>query len=127
MKSPNARRQTAGMERLAASGLSTLPVASLLPATETEAERRARKARWAEEMLERLYLLAMEGNREETQKAAAEALLNRLQGMPVARNLNANTDDISRLSDGDLIAELARAERATAAAGAGTAETDLPA
>ncbi len=115
------------MERLAASGLSTLPVASLLPATETEAERRARKARWAEEMLERLYLLAMEGNREETQKAAAEALLNRLQGMPVARNLNANTDDISRLSDGDLIAELARAERATAAAGAGTAETDLPA
>lgn len=40
--------------------------------------------------------------------AAADRLLDRIEGKPVQTNLNANVDDVSRLSDDDLHAELAR-------------------
>ncbi|MEO9190362.1 MAG: hypothetical protein ABI224_10230, partial [Acetobacteraceae bacterium] len=45
--------------------------------------------------------------REETQLAATIALLNRLEGLPVARNVNLAVDDVSRLSDAELEAALA--------------------
>ena len=42
---------------------------------------------------------------------AAKSLLERLEGMPIARNLNLNTDNIADLSDSEIRAELDRIEQ----------------
>ena len=43
--------------------------------------------------------------------SAANALLNRIEGMPVARSITGTMDDLERMSDADLIAELTRANK----------------
>ena len=64
-----------------------------------------------------------------TRIKATEAFLNREIGMPVARNLNLNMDDVSGLTDEQLNARIAELERRALAAGetaptiAGSAET----
>jgi len=51
--------------------------------------------------------------------AAMEKAANRIEGTPVARNVNVNTDDVSHLSDDELRAELERISRAAGQAAAG--------
>ena len=55
-----------------------------------------------------LYDLAFHADNEATRVQASTHLLNRLDGMPIARNINVNADDLSALSDADIAAELAR-------------------
>ena len=52
------------------------------------ARKRAEEAVRAEEMKTILYTLASSAEREETKVRAAEAYLNRTEGMPVARQVN---------------------------------------
>lgn len=49
--------------------------------------------------------------------SAANALLNRIEGMPVARSITGTMDDLERMSDADLIAELERANKILAIGG----------
>jgi len=69
-------------------------------------DKRAQAEARAEQLKDKLYDLALNAQREADQKAAAEAWLNRHEGMPVARNINANVDDISKMSDEALRATL---------------------
>lgn len=62
-----------------------------------------------------LFDLAQNAEREETRVRATEAALNRLEGMPVARNLTVN-GDLKDLSDEALAAELQRLRAKQAAA-----------
>lgn len=62
----------------------------------------------AQELKDHLYSIATTARHEITQVRAAEAWLNRHEGMPVARNLNINVDDVANLSDTDLDAEITR-------------------
>jgi hypothetical protein len=71
---------------------------------------------------EHLYWLALNAEREETQVRAAQAALDRFEGAPVARNINATADDISQLDDDALVARQAELERELGA-GDGGAET----
>lgn len=56
----------------------------------------AREARIAA-LKDKLFDLANHAEREETQLAATVAYLNREEGMPVARNITANVDDVSKV------------------------------
>lgn len=71
-------------------------------------EERASRAATADELRAHLSHLAFHAEREETQLSAAVALLNRIEGLPVARNVNLAVDDLSRLTDAELEAEIAR-------------------
>ena|SRR5215207_765535 len=51
-----------------------------------------------------LFGLALAAEREETQLAATVAFLNREEGMPIARHLNANVADPAQLTDAQLLA-----------------------
>ncbi len=62
-------------------------------------QRLERQARHAEEMKEILYGLAHEAGREETRMNASEKLLNRIEGLPVQRVLNADVDPLSMMDD----------------------------
>jgi hypothetical protein len=75
----------------------------------------------AQMMRERLFKLGLEAQREETQVAAARAYLDRIEGLPVARNMNFATDDVSALDDVALAARKKKLERAVGAGDAGTA------
>lgn len=60
---------------------------------------------------------------------AVRETLNRVDGMPVARNINLTVNDMSALSDADLDAEIARLARAEGGAGhgaEGAASAELP-
>ncbi len=61
----------------------------------------------ADELRALLSDLAFFAEREETRLSAAIALLNRLEGLPVARNVNVAVNDISKMSDAELEAEIA--------------------
>ncbi len=89
-------------------------------------ERRARDERHAELMKERMFTLALGAEREETQLSASVAYLNRLEGTPLTRTLNASIDDLSSLSDDDLRAEIERLDRAAREAGAGNVAPAVP-
>ena len=89
-------------------------------------DRRARDAERSEIAQEKLFSLVTTANRQETQLSAAVALLNRIDGMPIARNLNANVDDLSRLSDVELQAERERLGRAMREVREGRVATDVP-
>ena len=89
-------------------------------------DRRARDAARSEVAQETLFSLVIGADRQETQLAAAVALLNRIDGMPIARNLNANVDDLSRLSDAELQAERERLGRAMHEVRAGGVAPDVP-
>lgn len=54
------------------------------------------------ELREHLYRLAKTAEREETQLSATIALMNRLEGMPIARNINFNSEDPASLDDAAL-------------------------
>lgn len=58
----------------------------------SRAEKAARDERRAEEMRDVLYGLATTAENEMARKSAAEALLNRLEGMPIARTIAAVID-----------------------------------
>ena len=82
-----------------------------IQALSNDAEIKARAAARAETLLDHLFHLAMKGEREETQLAASVAYLNRVEGMPVARNLNQTVGDASQMTD-DELAAIAAAGRA---------------
>ena len=73
-------------------------------------ERRHQKqidAENAQLLKNHLLTLATKAEAEIVQVRATEAWLNRHEGMPVARNINLNTDDVRDLTDAAIIAELA--------------------
>lgn len=67
-------------------------------------ERRAQRTAAIED---HLFHLALKAKDEKNQVAAGRALHAIINGAPVARNLNANVDDIAQLSDEAIRAELA--------------------
>lgn len=83
---------------------------------------KASKEERGELVREHLFSLALGAARQETQVAAAIAYLNRTEGMPVSRNLNANVGDPSQLSDADLAAIAAAGRPAPAEAPADQVE-----
>lgn len=71
--------------------------------------RSARRERHAEEMLELYYALAHDPEESATIRlTAATHLLNRIDGLPVAKVVTAETDPYSMMSDEDLVAEIKR-------------------
>ena len=78
----------------------------------TAAERRERDERWAEEMLGVLHSVATRGEAEQSRVIAADKLLDRLQGKPIARNMNLNRD-LSSVTLAEVEAEIARLDALT--------------
>src|SRR6202000_10689 len=78
------------------------------------ADRKERDAENAQILKDHLAQLAVGAEAEITRVRATEAWLNRHEGMPVARNINLNVDDVRALSDADLAAELARLDGTSA-------------
>jgi hypothetical protein len=72
--------------------------------------RRARKIANAEECMEKMTELMNQKRFPFLSLQAADKLLNRLEGLPVARNLNINADAAANLSDAELDAEIAQLE-----------------
>jgi hypothetical protein len=60
----------------------------------------------------------------ETRLRASAMGLDRIEGTPIARNINVNSDDISKLSDAEIAAELARLGRNGAKTAPGTETED---
>ena len=86
---------------------------SLIPGQPAEkraigAAKRQSEAETAAELREILLQLARHAEREETQLTAACKLLDRIEGLPIARTVNAADDAIARMSDNELKAELER-------------------
>lgn len=77
--------------------------------SDVEQTRQAKAAK-AETLKNHLYTLATTAEREDTQVRAAEAWLNREEGMPVARNITVATDDLSQLDDDALARRQAELE-----------------
>ena len=82
-----------------------------IQALSNDAEIKACAAARAEALLDHLFHLAMKADRQETQLAASVAYLNRVEGMPVARNINRTVGDASQMTD-DELAAIAAAGRA---------------
>jgi len=74
---------------------------------QSKAEREARRADQAEAVKDEIYRIATKGVREADRVNAGVAFLNRIEGMPVARNLNLN-GELHDLSDDELRDELDR-------------------
>lgn len=64
----------------------------------------------AEVLRAHMYRLATQGERQETQVAAAREWFNRTEGLPVARTITVATDDISQLDDAALAKRQAELE-----------------
>lgn len=79
----------------------------------------ADKAARLDAVKNKIFDLAMNADRQETQLSAAVAFLNREEGTPIARSITVQTDDLASLSDADLAERLAHLERVAAAAGDG--------
>jgi hypothetical protein len=84
-----------------------------IQAMSNDPDIKARNAKRNAELKDHLYDLALHAEKQETQLAAANAWLNRDEGQPVARSINATVDDLSKLTDAELDAKL-RAELAAA-------------
>ena len=69
---------------------------------ETRRKLRERKEELAEEMKAKIYELALAAKRQETQLSAAMALLDRLEGKAISRNVNMDVDDPNKLTDAEL-------------------------
>lgn len=89
-------------------------------------DRKQRDAEWAELLKQQLMELALNAKREETRVNAAQAMLARLEGAPINRNINANVDDLAALSDAELQSEIERLDRAARAAGEGSMAPPVP-
>ena len=99
------------------------------PAKLSRMERAARDQEQAEQMRANLVNSALTGKTEKARVAASVAVLNRLEGMPLARNVNLNVNDASSLTDDEIAAEIdALTSRARSAAGidAGDNSAELP-
>lgn len=90
-------------------------------------DRAAVNAARADELMDNLYRLATKAEREETQVSATTAWMNRVQGMPIARNVNVNADDLSALDDAALEQRRADVAAKLAAIGRGSAPESDPA
>ena len=90
--------------------------------TEALAVVQADKAARLEAVKAKIFDLAMNADRQETQLSAAVAFLNREEGTPIARSITVQTDDLASLSDAELAERLAHLERVAAAAGDGAAQ-----
>lgn len=90
------------------------------------ADRREIRRQRVEEIEDHLYDLALNAERQETQVLAATRLHAIYEGQPVARQITANVDDVSRLNDDDLRNELARLGGAATGAASGDAAARVP-
>ncbi len=68
---------------------------------QSKAEREAMRLEQAEAVKDEIYRIATNGVREADRVNAGVAFLNRIEGMPVARNLNLN-GELGHLSDAEL-------------------------
>jgi hypothetical protein len=80
----------------------------------------------AQALKDHLFTLAQSAERQETQVQAAKAWLDRHEGLPLARTLNHNTDDLAALDDQSLADRRAALERAIGSGAGGTASPELP-
>lgn len=89
---------------------------------DARAEKRARDEVRAEELRDHLYTLATKAERQETQLSAAVAFLNRVEGMPVAKQQVEIKRPIEEMTEAELASaiELIRATIAGNAEGAGS-------
>ncbi len=78
----------------------------------------------AAQLRDHLYMLALSAEHEMTQVRATEAYLNRVEGLPVARNINLAVNDLSQLDDDALARQQQELERAIRAASAGATQAD---
>ncbi len=74
---------------------------------QSKAEREAKRLEQAEAVKDEIYRIATKGAREADRVNAGVAFLNRVEGMPVARNLNLN-GELFDLTDDELRDELDR-------------------
>lgn len=74
---------------------------------QSAAEREVMRKEQAEELKDELYRIGKHGLRESDRVPAITAFLNRVEGMPIARNVNLNTE-MSNLTDEQLVEERAR-------------------
>jgi hypothetical protein len=72
--------------------------------------RLERQARHAELMKQVLFDLALDSEKDEVRMNASAKLLDRIEGLPVQRILNAETDPISMMDKGQIDAEIAMTE-----------------
>lgn len=108
----------------------TIAVGHGHPTATVHEQNQARDAERAQALKDHLFTLATSAERQDTQVRAAEAWLNRQEGMPVARNVNLNLNEVSRLTDADLDAEISRLAPGAGDTGsdvAGEASSGLPA
>jgi hypothetical protein len=77
------------------------------------------------ESLERIAKAAEAEGRYNEAISATSHVLNRLEGLPVARNINMDGNTLGALSDAELRDELARLDRAAAALTPGDAPASL--
>ncbi len=96
------------------------------PDAETAPAIQAAKAERLEAVKAKIFDLAMNADRQETQLQAAVAFLNREEGTPIARSITVQTDDLASLSDAELTERLAHLERVAAAAGDGAEQAPRP-
>lgn len=97
-----------------------------LVAHRTDPGSRAKRLRRAAEMEDVLYDVASNPEVPEMARiTAADKLLNRIEGLPVARNLNINgsAEDLARLTDADLARIVAEGGPALDGAEVGAGET----
>lgn len=89
--------------------------------------RRELKRRRAERMEDVLFGLADDVAQHPMVRLNAATKLHAIyEGQPVARNINANVDDVSQLSDDAIRDELARLSREATSPAEGDAAADLP-
>ena len=88
--------------------------------------RLAARAKQAETVKDRLYTIATTGLHEMTQIAAGREFLNRVEGLPVARTIQLNTDDASELDDAALERRAAELEASLRGDAGGDAPSPLP-
>lgn len=104
-----------GPARGAGSSSESLPLIGRereLPTVEAQMTGRQRAEQRAEELRELLYGIATDVEQPGMVRvSAADKLLDRLEGKPVATNVNITRNDFSSMSDAELASELARMER----------------
>lgn len=88
------------------------PVGDAIRALGRDPAHMATKEAKADLMLERIFLLGLTAERQETQLAAALGYRNQALGLPVARQITANVDDVAKVLRIEIIDAGADAETA---------------
>ena len=107
-------------------GSSGKPAVTKMVSCKTPEEKRKLKEYRAKRLEDILMNVAETSTFEHSKIMAASKLHAIYEGMPIARNLNANVTDFSRMTDDELREELERVQREEASTIEGTAVEILP-